>query len=99
MQCTHAVREQNFDWLARQFVPAVSKNCFRLRVHPQNVSVFVNGQQSIRRRLEELLEPRAALAQLCFPLLLLGDIRDNTADRSEEHTSELQSPVHLVCRL
>src|SRR5690348_17463638 len=22
-----------------------------------------------------------------------------TADRSEEHTSELQSPVHLVCRL
>src|SRR5690348_18201565 len=23
----------------------------------------------------------------------------NTAGRSEEHTSELQSPVHLVCRL
>src|SRR5690348_17725555 len=22
-----------------------------------------------------------------------------TSDRSEEHTSELQSPVHLVCRL
>src|SRR5438876_2471372 len=31
------------------------------------------------------------------------DIRDKTGDReyhrSEEHTSELQSPVHLVCRL
>src|SRR5690348_17645550 len=25
--------------------------------------------------------------------------RDATSDRSEEHTSELQSPVHLVCRL
>src|SRR5690348_17531135 len=24
---------------------------------------------------------------------------DNTSLRSEEHTSELQSPVHLVCRL
>src|SRR5438876_3377633 len=23
----------------------------------------------------------------------------NTSNRSEEHTSELQSPVHLVCRL
>src|SRR5438876_2111773 len=26
-------------------------------------------------------------------------IRDGRVDRSEEHTSELQSPVHLVCRL
>src|SRR5438876_6802236 len=25
--------------------------------------------------------------------------RDRPAGRSEEHTSELQSPVHLVCRL
>src|SRR6266487_6875893 len=25
--------------------------------------------------------------------------RQGTARRSEEHTSELQSPVHLVCRL
>src|SRR6266487_4711661 len=27
------------------------------------------------------------------------DGRPDRADRSEEHTSELQSPVHLVCRL
>src|SRR5690348_17923407 len=26
-------------------------------------------------------------------------VADLNADRSEEHTSELQSPVHLVCRL
>src|SRR5690348_17933167 len=25
--------------------------------------------------------------------------RDEDTERSEEHTSELQSPVHLVCRL
>src|SRR5438876_5990849 len=28
-----------------------------------------------------------------------GDGSAAQADRSEEHTSELQSPVHLVCRL
>src|SRR5258708_24678900 len=29
-----------------------------------------------------------------------GDVRPSTAEyRSEEHTSELQSPDHLVCRL
>src|SRR6266581_687236 len=26
-------------------------------------------------------------------------VGSNTSSRSEEHTSELQSPVHLVCRL
>src|SRR5258708_31810173 len=32
---------------------------------------------------------------------LVGDVeaRDFAAQRSEEHTSELQSPDHLVCRL
>src|SRR5690348_17952827 len=29
----------------------------------------------------------------------LRDCPDGTTLRSEEHTSELQSPVHLVCRL
>src|SRR5438876_5715139 len=28
-----------------------------------------------------------------------GDLRIVLGHRSEEHTSELQSPVHLVCRL
>src|SRR4051794_41637789 len=28
-----------------------------------------------------------------------GGAKDGLAVRSEEHTSELQSPVHLVCRL
>src|SRR5258708_26734486 len=27
------------------------------------------------------------------------DVRDHLHERSEEHTSELQSPDHLVCRL
>src|SRR5438876_4933617 len=29
----------------------------------------------------------------------LGVIKERAERRSEEHTSELQSPVHLVCRL
>src|SRR5258708_15403787 len=28
-----------------------------------------------------------------------SDLKRNDLDRSEEHTSELQSPDHLVCRL
>src|SRR5690348_17717667 len=32
-------------------------------------------------------------------LLELGEILHRAQARSEEHTSELQSPVHLVCRL
>src|SRR5258708_28898871 len=35
------------------------------------------------------------LTNLIFPLPNVG----NTLTRSEEHTSELQSPDHLVCRL
>src|SRR5437763_12101233 len=33
------------------------------------------------------------------PLQRLHVVADGTADRSEEHTSELQSPMYLVCRL
>src|SRR2546422_5193124 len=32
-------------------------------------------------------------------ILLVGPLERQPADRSEEHTSELQSRLHLVCRL
>src|SRR5690348_17371528 len=32
-------------------------------------------------------------------VLIVDDLVDTGATRSEEHTSELQSPVQLVCRL
>src|SRR5438876_3333474 len=38
-------------------------------------------------------EPRAAGATVC------EGVHEINRRRSEEHTSELQSPVHLVCRL
>src|SRR5690348_17430531 len=47
----------------------------------------------IARRAGDLLVRRATAARRGRPVPCRG------ARRSEEHTSELQSPVHLVCRL
>src|SRR5438876_6099594 len=41
-------------------------------------------------------EPDVALEVVLVPVHEVDLLRD---ERSEEHTSELQSPVHLVCRL
>src|SRR5438876_8090546 len=43
------------------------------------------------RNLATISPPQKSIAVLPFENL--------SKDRSEEHTSELQSPVHLVCRL
>src|SRR3546814_2896614 len=50
--------------------------------------------------LERLDELRADVEQIDVVRIDLADILDQAADRSEEHTSELQSTnAHLVCRL
>src|SRR5438876_10579582 len=53
------------------------------------------------RRSSDLARNLSATATrlLNGKVLVTGGSGDNTAERSEEHTSELQSPVHLVCRL
>src|SRR6267154_2019469 len=43
--------------------------------------------------------PRRASASSGAPVLPVSATHVTPAARSEEHTSELQSPVHLVCRL
>src|SRR5690348_17530605 len=43
-----------------------------------------------------LVEPGHRVATRFFHQRMIAK---QIADRSEEHTSELQSPVHLVCRL
>src|SRR5690348_17588310 len=45
-----------------------------------------------------------SLPMYCIPFSFkdpydVKDLRSTGGGRSEEHTSELQSPVHLVCRL
>src|SRR5256885_2806725 len=61
-----------------------------------------------RSALADLGDPAAAIAELSRALDLAvrthnvlqdGIVRLALADRSEEHTSELQSPCNLVCRL
>src|SRR2546422_11135163 len=55
------------------------------------------GGRERRRRLHQQTECHAALQErrLARP----ATQRDDRAARSEEHTSELQSRLHLVCRL
>src|SRR5689334_11751330 len=52
---------------------------------------FVADQPGLEQIPERLVEGLHAV--------LRGSGRDGVADRSEEHTSELQSQFHLVCRL
>src|SRR5690348_17749496 len=44
-------------------------------------------------------EMRENTGLLGSPAFEIPRMVDRDRDRSEEHTSELQSPVHLVCRL
>src|SRR5690348_18019122 len=52
---------------------------------------------------ELVADHEAGLDHALRPLVPVVDVQVSAADRgllrSEEHTSELQSPVHLVCRL
>src|SRR5690348_17947447 len=62
------------------------------------------GRRPARRTGPLWRRPTVLLALVAAPLLYLqwhDPVRDLTtaSSRSEEHTSELQSPVHLVCRL
>src|SRR2546426_7550354 len=53
----------------------------------------------ISRRLLEILVPDGVLLVAVDALELLLERRHLGRRRSEEHTSELQSPCNLVCRL
>src|SRR5690348_17519898 len=49
--------------------------------------------------LQHRVEIRAVAGHRQQPAERVGGKHDEGEKRSEEHTSELQSPVHLVCRL
>src|SRR2546422_5539994 len=51
------------------------------------------------RPAEEEMEVRSAIQQIALEHRRRNGYRRITAERSEEHTSELQSRLHLVCRL
>src|SRR5438552_11260480 len=64
----------------------------------RNGLVCPAGRQSPRRHLA--WRPRISVTDCTFRLKAAGSaVVAPMARRSEEHTSELQSPDHLVCRL
>src|SRR2546426_4370292 len=75
----------------------------RVRVH----LVLRNRQQHAERRTRRLVPPRLGVLavpdQILAPLGFAGELEpallEDKVARSEEHTSELQSPCNLVCRL
>src|SRR3989449_7415453 len=63
-------------------------------VHAHNKKYFFCSDRMLTLQQRAIA---AYLLRLC--LFLPGAARFLTAQRSEEHTSELQSRLHLVCRL
>src|SRR3989449_3086173 len=57
-----------------------------------------HGELPLRRAVEVLRDVLTALAHAHADGLAHGDLKPENV-RSEEHTSELQSRLHLVCRL
>src|SRR5690348_18017949 len=55
--------------------------------------------RSLKMMVECAKLSRELFAQPAFDAYRGAPIHPTRNDRSEEHTSELQSPVHLVCRL
>src|SRR2546426_5763261 len=74
----------------------------------RNELIIRGGYKIYPRELEDLLRTHPAVSDACvvgIPNETLGDADDagvahgRVRARSEEHTSELQSPCNLVCRL
>src|SRR5690348_17474884 len=57
------------------------------------------GTKPYTQKVRELVRELAASVGNVEHPLLRRPTPENQTNRSEEHTSELQSPVHLVCRL
>src|SRR5690348_17586225 len=66
---------------------------FRSVGHPSIAAVGFTGSLAGGRALLDLVNARPD------PIPFYGELGSLNPTRSEEHTSELQSPVHLVCRL
>src|SRR2546422_6888710 len=85
--------------------PPSSSTATRLFVVPRSMPM-IRPTESFSRRVFDVAEQRAQVGDLGEPALELVERRRATvgrgverAERSEEHTSELQSRLHLVCRL
>src|SRR3989449_9452077 len=92
--------------LGRQSEPAASSRCEPARFQQRSGKGFRNSFGLIHWPGGPWAERRAPSSQFLFLAeheqavsLFWLSLRVDPAERSEEHTSELQSRLHLVCRL
>src|SRR5256885_9881201 len=74
--------------LTSQFVYEGSSDFVNALITPYGTSTFIRGENGNTRWLETV-----------YPDGDRDRVEYNQSTRSEEHTSELQSPCNLVCRL
>src|SRR5258708_20573704 len=94
----YSVQQKTSKYLVLSYDPKKTTGVNRCQAY--NLAVDLQKKETVSQRLVNIVKP---------PLYYLGDIRLPYSpwvknyllfqDRSEEHTSELQSPDHLVCRL
>src|SRR5690348_18196854 len=81
--------------LFRSVAERVANGSHKLR---GKVALITGGDSGIGRAVAILFAQEGASVAIAY-LSETKDAEETKALRSEEHTSELQSPVHLVCRL
>src|SRR2546422_2925716 len=66
----------------------------------RSVSAESAGDGRVHQGIPESMDPGVARRRECGALRLTAGLDSHAGEeRSEEHTSELQSRLHLVCRL
>src|SRR5437879_8497938 len=62
-----------------------------------NPTLALQAIEIVHQELPET--PLFAIGSMAQPQAIVNAMRSGARERSEEHTSELQSPMYLVCRL
>src|SRR5690348_17912992 len=69
------------------------------RLHGEKALGVLLGRDELGLDFDEAIAQRTVFDRRLAAAVDRAREHDEAVERSEEHTSELQSPVHLVCRL
>src|SRR5690348_2476317 len=107
LRCRYCMPEEGLPWLPREEVLNADEIVRLVRIGAERLGIrsirLTGGEPLLRRDLVDIvarlaeIKPRLELAMTTNGIGLARTAE--SLKRSEEHTSELQSPVHLVCRL
>src|SRR5690554_4722049 len=100
LEWRYATKKMNGEKVSDQKITSVLE---AIRLAPtssglQPFEVLVITSQKVKEEIKKLAYNQSQIAE-CSHLLVFAAWDHYTVDRSEEHTSELQSRPHLVCRL